>query len=114
MDTIGSRLCFLRESVEGLTPPKLGRLAGLASPSHVRMLENGERGSSISADAALSLSRVLGCTVEFLVRGEGEPPSVETINAAVERAKEEERADSTLRDEADDTSTEIVRPSQVA
>lgn len=105
MDTIGSRIRALRETVEGLTPPKLGRLAGLASPSHIRMLESGERGSGISADVALAIAEVLGTSVEFLIRGEGEPPTAEAVKAAVERAQ---ASASTLRDPASDSSSETA------
>jgi len=90
MDTIGSRLKALRESVPDLTPQQLGKLAGLKSPAHVTMLETGGehgRGARVSADTALSLAEVLGCTVEYLVRGEGVPPAAAVVAGFVNAAR---------------------------
>lgn len=85
-DTVGSRVAALRALID-LDPVELGKLAGLKSPAHVAMIEDGSRAKRISADTALALADVLGCSVKYLVRGEGEPPSANTVRRAVSRAK---------------------------
>ena len=91
--TLRDRIRSLRKA-SGLTVEQLAQRAGL-SDSLVSKLESGARGEGLTADAALSLSDALGCSVEHLVRGDDD------VNP-------------TLRSEADETSTEIVRPLQVA
>lgn len=66
--TLGDRLRSLRERA-GLKPAELGERAGLKSPAHVSMIERGERGENLSAAVAISLARVLGCSVEYLIEG---------------------------------------------
>lgn len=90
--TIGERLKSLRESA-GLKPVELGRLADLKSPGHISMIERGERGVdddgrvTLSATVAVSLARVLGCSVEYLVTGNEDGPDGETIRAHVKVAR---------------------------
>lgn len=90
--TIGKRLKSLRESA-GLKPVQLGRLADLKSPGHISMIERGERGIddegrvTLSATVAVSLARVLGCSVEYLVNGNGDAPDEATVRAHVKVAQ---------------------------
>ena len=84
METIGSRLCG-RRTAAGLERSELGELAGL-SPALVGMIERGDR-TNITAATAVSLARVLGTTAEFLVAGEGSPPSAVEVAAAGARAR---------------------------
>jgi transcriptional regulator with XRE-family HTH domain len=82
--TLCARLFYLR-SLTPLGPTQLAKLAGLGD-AHVTYIERGDR-EHISAETALSLAEVLGCSVEWLVRGVGEPPPADTVRAAVEAAR---------------------------
>jgi transcriptional regulator with XRE-family HTH domain len=62
------RIRALRKAA-GLTVEQLAQCAGL-SDSLISKLESGARGDGLTADAALSLSEALGCSVEHLVRGD--------------------------------------------
>ena len=50
------------------------------------MIETGRRGNP-TADTSRALAKALGCTVGWLIAGEGEAPSDDEIGAAVERAR---------------------------
>lgn len=50
------------------------------------MIETGRR-KNIERETARALARVLGCTVGWLLEGEGAEPSAEEVKAAVERAR---------------------------
>lgn len=83
-DTLGKRLLRLRTKA-GLSVSELARAAGLKSPSHVGLIERGER-TEIAAQTALALSKTLGVSVEWLVNGEGDEPTEDEVKTAVERA----------------------------
>ena len=87
-DSLGTRLGKLREQ-SGLSLTELGELARLKSPSHIGMIERGQR-PHIEAATAVAICRVLGCSVEWLVLGEGDAPSPDSVRAAVERARAEQ------------------------
>jgi len=70
----------------GLSSAELARLAGLKGPSHIGMIERGER-SEISGSTAVEIARVLGTTAEYLIAGRGAPPSEEEVRAAVDAAR---------------------------
>jgi transcriptional regulator with XRE-family HTH domain len=82
---IGERLRALRIA-GGLGRGELSRLAGLGA-SLIGAIETDARGSRISAAAAIALARVLGCSVEYLVLGEGERPSPPAIREAMNAAR---------------------------
>jgi transcriptional regulator with XRE-family HTH domain len=84
-NTLASRLAALRVCAR-LTPAELARLTGLKNPSHIGMIERGER-SEIAGTTAVELARVLGTSAEFLVAGRGQLPTPEEIVAAVARAR---------------------------
>jgi transcriptional regulator with XRE-family HTH domain len=77
------RLQKLR-SLAGLSCRELDRLAGL-SDKHVQKLE--ERGRGMSIETAQKLAPVFGCTVGYLVSGEGKGPNVAAVKRAVEGAR---------------------------
>ena len=60
-------------------------MAGL-SPALVGMIERGDR-TNIAAATAIALARTLGTTAEYLITGDGEPPSDADARAAAERAR---------------------------
>lgn len=80
--TFGLRLRELRE-IAGLSCRGLDSVAGL-HPNHVAALEHVD---SCHVTTARKLADALGCTVGWLVAGEGEAPSAEVIRAAVEKAR---------------------------
>lgn len=70
----------------GLGMAELARLAGLKSPSHIGLIERGER-EGIAVQTAMALSRTLGAPLEWLVEGQGDEPSEDAVRRAVERAE---------------------------
>lgn len=84
-DTLGKRLLRLRTKA-GLSVSELARVAGLKSPSHVGLIERGER-DRIAADTALALAKTLGASVEWLVNGEGAEPTEDAVRAAITAAQ---------------------------
>lgn len=66
---MGDRLRSARSAL-GLSARELSRLAGL-SPTHVSGLESGPR-VHMEARVMAALAEVLGCSLDWLVRGVGE------------------------------------------
>ena len=81
------------------TPTELSRLAGLAPP-HVGMVLRGDI-KALSAETARKVAAVSGCTLGWLMAGEGDAPSAEDVRAAVAAAQE--RAAQPAADEAPTT-----------
>jgi len=81
---IADRIKILRER-SGLTPRRLGMLAGLA-PSHVATLEEG-RVSNIQLETAAQLARVTGATPEWIAFGVGRAPSQTTVRKRIAAAE---------------------------
>jgi transcriptional regulator with XRE-family HTH domain len=83
LSTIGERLRALREAA-GVSAIRLSSAIGA---SHA-VVGNIERGAAASPSAAVAarLARTLGTTVDYLVLGEGHPPSADEVRAAWERA----------------------------
>lgn len=69
----------------GLSAGEFSRLAGLTR-SHVGLVEAGTI-KDIGTITASALAGVLGCSLDWLVRGEGEPPSDAELAAAVAAAR---------------------------
>jgi transcriptional regulator with XRE-family HTH domain len=67
-----------------ITATRLSVLAGL-DRSHVRVILQGKRGN-LGAHTLTSIAAVAGVSLDWLVRGEGEPPPAERILAAVSHA----------------------------
>lgn len=59
----------------GLSGRELARRAGL-SPGYPWHIESG-RVHQIGSGAATALAEALGCSLEYLLRGAGDPPSVD-------------------------------------
>lgn len=87
--TIGERLREARLLGE-LSARELSGLAGVAA-GHVALLESGEREHPRS-DTLVALARVLGVSLDWLVSGNGETPTVESVRAAVDAARAERQA----------------------
>lgn len=83
--TVGDRVRDLRVRVPGLGPAEVDRLAGLPRGRTWKL--EAERHDNPEAATARKLARVLGCTVGYLIDAEGEPPSSETVAAAIESAR---------------------------
>ncbi len=69
------------------TPGELSRLCGLASPAHLGMVLRGDI-KSLSTDTARKVAPVVGCTVGWLLAGEGDAPSADEVRAAVGAAQQ--------------------------
>lgn len=70
----------------GVSAREVARLAGLSSEAHVGMIIRGSVESpTVSTIAAIA--RALGCTVGYLIAGEGEAPSDEQVRASVAAAR---------------------------
>jgi len=80
--TFGQRLRELRQ-IAGLSGRALDALAGL-HPNHVAALEHVDNCQSTTAR---KLADALGCTVGWLVAGEGTAPEADAVRAAIERAR---------------------------
>lgn len=65
----------------GVSASKLSRLAGL-NRVHVGLIEGNEQ-SRIEAGTAEKLAKVLGCSLDWLISGNGKPPSDRAVHAAV-------------------------------
>lgn len=63
----------------------LSDLARLDS-SHVRLIESGVREDPRSQTLA-AIARATGATLDWLITGEGAPPSADAVRAAVARAR---------------------------
>lgn len=69
---------------------ELSTLSGLAG-SHAGLIARGAV-ENPRIDVAEKLAHTLGVSLDWLVRGEGEPPTAEAVRAAVEAAREADRA----------------------
>lgn len=92
LSTFGARVAHLRALVPSPSDPdepmscsQLDRLAGLHR-GHVWQIEQGE-GANPKAATVVALATALGCTVGWLLAGEGAPPTADDVRAAVERAR---------------------------
>lgn len=85
---LGDRIRTLRETA-GLTTRAFDVLAGL-TPGHITQYENGIlSGERMSAATALKICAVFGCSVEWLMSGEGEPPQLSGVAARVAGLRDE-------------------------
>lgn len=76
---------WMRE-IAGISLRELARLAGVSAgyPAHVESGFVAHPGT----DTSLRIAKTLGCSLEYLLTGTGEPPTAEQILAAVEVARE--------------------------
>lgn len=67
-----------------LSARALDRLAGLRA-GHVAMIESGAR-DNIESKTAEGLSRVLGVSLDWLLLGKGDEPTIDAVARAVAKA----------------------------
>lgn len=94
MNHLASRLLILRGLAGGISQRELASLAQI-SAAYPGFLERSPEDPGIGAEIAMRIAAVLGCSVPYLVRGEGEPPTEQEARAAVELARQarKERGD---------------------
>lgn len=81
--TIAERLRKTREAAK-IGSSELDKLAGL-SIGHVSVIE-GRKNQSIDASTAAKLAHALGVSLEWLITGEGQAPTLRAIKAAATKA----------------------------
>lgn len=84
VDSISARVRLARDLV-GLSARELDRLAGLAE-GHSSIIEASAK-KSLSTQTAQALARVLGLSLDWLIAGDGKPPSERAVRAAVDAAR---------------------------
>lgn len=82
--TAGARIRAARDLVR-LPAKQLDRLAGL-KPGTCWAVENSATGNSES-NTLDKLTTVLGLSLDYVVRGEGEEPTAESVQVAVDAAR---------------------------
>jgi transcriptional regulator with XRE-family HTH domain len=93
MNRLASRLMNLRALAGAISQRELAEFADI-SAAYPGFLERSADDPAIGAEIAMRIAGVFGCTVEYLVRGEGEAPPEDVVRAAAAAAKAaaEERA----------------------
>ena len=84
-ETINVRLRHARELAERLSARELDRLAN-RTEGHANLIEVDPEARP-RVDVLTSYADVLGISLDWLVRGQGEAPRAEDVRAAVERAR---------------------------
>lgn len=84
--TLGSRLRYARD-LSGLGSRELGRLAGV-SEGYPSNIESGAR-KNVPIEALSGFARVLGLSLDWLVDGQGDPPSRAAVVIAAEKARQD-------------------------
>ena len=84
MSTLAERVLSLCDAA-GLPRVRLSKLCGLAG-SHLGLIVAGHH-ASVRGDLAARIAKVFGCSLEWLLTGEGAPPSVDAVKAAVASAE---------------------------
>ena len=89
----------------GISARELARLAGL-QPSHASLIESGTV-ANVRVDTLAALARALGCSLDWLVNGDGDAPTEEMVRGAVLIARGARTADDTAQHvvAVDDTGT---------
>lgn len=82
---IGQRLKDLRGA--DVSTKELDKLSGV-SPGTVWAIEKSQSGNA-QAKTLAPISRVLGVSLDYLIRGDGERPTREAIRAALDAARAE-------------------------
>jgi transcriptional regulator with XRE-family HTH domain len=82
--TAGERIKAARDLIR-LPSRQLDKLAGLDTGVSWAV-ENSATGNSQSATLD-KIARALGLSLDYVVRGEGEPPTAESVQAAVDAAR---------------------------
>lgn len=87
----GERVREARELLDPkLSTKELDRLAGFTEGLVWSLEKSG--GTNAEASTLKEIARVLGISLDYLILGEGEPPTAESVRAAVEIARATPRA----------------------
>ena len=86
MKTAGERIRAAR-AMAGISTKDLDRLAGL-KPGVSWAVENSATGNS-ETKTVDKIAKVLGLSLDYIVRGDGKPPTANKVKAAVDAAREE-------------------------
>jgi len=81
--TLGERLRSAR-LLAGISTKEVDRLAG-TTPGHTWWIESSKGGTEVGT--VDKVTKVLGVSLDYLIRGEGPKPSAKQIRAAVEAAR---------------------------
>jgi hypothetical protein len=90
MSTLAERVLFLCDAA-ALPRVRLSKLCGLAG-SHLGLIVAGHH-ASVRGDLAARIAKVFGCSLEWLITGEGQAPDAAHVRASVvalEPARESE------------------------
>lgn len=90
MNALASRLMILRGLAGGISQRDLAELADI-SAAYPGALERSKTEPEMGAEIAIRIAEAVGCSIPYLVRGEGAPPPEEEVRVAVAAARE--RAD---------------------
>jgi transcriptional regulator with XRE-family HTH domain len=82
--TLRTRLRTARE-IAGVSARELDRLAGLGE-AHTSMIEAGDR-VSIETNTAVKLCTALGASLDWLLRGQGKPPTSKEVRIAIANSR---------------------------
>jgi hypothetical protein len=97
LNSIASRLRFVRE-LGGLTARSLDRLAR-RTEGHCNFIEK-RPDARVHADTVADFAIALGVTTDYLIRGVGEPPTEESVRAAIDRCLAQQVARRSANDSA--------------
>ena len=85
-DRIGVRVQMARKLVDDLSARELDRLAGLKAEGHTSLIESGVT-NNVKVETARGIARVLGVSLDWLIDGAGDAPTIESVQAAVDVAR---------------------------
>lgn len=85
-DDVGTRLRQLRKRAGLEKKAEAERLAGLCSGHLWQVEENSER-SGVRTETAQKLARLYGATLDYILAGQGKPPTDQELADAVAAAK---------------------------
>lgn len=88
MNGLASRLMILRGLAGGISLRDFADLADVA-PSYPGHIERSQKDVDISSQIAMRMAQVFGCSLPYLLTGEGGPPPENEVRAAVEKARED-------------------------
>jgi len=88
MNGLASRLMILRGLAGGMSLRDFAELAEV-SPSYPGHIERSQKDVDVSSQIAMRMARVFGCSIPYLLTGEGGPPPESEVREAVERARQD-------------------------
>jgi transcriptional regulator with XRE-family HTH domain len=81
---LSERVSWARK-VSGLSSVRAFAIACGIQPGQVLLIESGERPTP-SSETCLRIADAIGCTLDWLIAGRGDPPSEETVRESIARA----------------------------